>query len=81
MTLLGKSFSVLILLLSVALVSGLGTLRLFAELRRRRARGRWGVLQDRFEATATAAGRVDHGVSNTQLARAWTSQPENMSLL
>lgn len=68
---------VTILLTIVVGASGLGAIRLFAEMRRRRARGRWGVLQDRFEATARAAGRVDPGVSNTRLAEAWASQPES----
>jgi transglutaminase-like putative cysteine protease len=60
----------------VALVAALGfggvvAARLIGELRHRRRRGRWGVLQDRFAAAASRRG-AHEGVANPRLASVWT---------
>ncbi len=62
--------------LQVAMMIGLG-LTIFAsiltvrELRYRRRRGRWGLLQDRFSAAAAQRG-AEPGAPNPRLAMVWT---------
>jgi len=51
-------------------LAAVGVWRLLAVLRRRRRRGRWGLLQDRFSALATAAG-AQPGATNAARARMW----------
>ena len=62
--------------LQIALAVGIGLLALAAlgtirELRYRRRRGRWGLLQDRFSGAAENLG-VRRGSPNPRLATAWT---------
>jgi transglutaminase-like putative cysteine protease len=49
-----------------------GLIALLSELRRRRRRGRWGVLQDRFGALAQRRGAPD-GATNVRRAASWTA--------
>ena len=56
---------------SVLVLLTLGSVSALRELRYRRRRGRWGLLQDRFCAVATSRG-VAAGSPNPRLAAAWT---------
>ena len=47
-----------------------GAWLLIRELDRRRRRGRWGLLQDRFTTAAVSRG-ASNGSTNPDLARAW----------
>ncbi len=54
---------------------GLAIMRPVLALRRRRRRGRWGLLQDRFSSTARHRG-ARQGDPNPRLAEAWTDADE-----
>ena len=58
-----------------AAVGVYGALRLVLELRRRRRRGRWGLLQDRFAASAQRRG-APSGAPNPRLASTWTAHDD-----
>lgn len=68
------ALAVLVLSLVAALVWGL--LRHRALVRHRRTRGRWGLLQDRWNGAARERG-IDDGCTNPELARRWSAvEPE-----
>jgi len=61
--------------ISVAVAAGLGGVRIVGALRHRRRRGRWGLLQDRFDAAARHRG-ASAGAPNPARAAAWSPDPE-----
>jgi transglutaminase-like putative cysteine protease len=66
---------------ALAVVAGLvvvGGIRILVELRRRRRRGRWGVLQDRFGGAAVRRG-ARAGAPNPALASAWVDADADLA--
>lgn len=59
----------------VAVAVAVAAWRLGAVLRRRRARGRWGLLQDRFGRLAARRG-ASTGATNPRRAAAWADAPQ-----
>ena len=58
-------------LLALVALGSVAGVRLATWVRYRKRRGRWGLLQDRFESVALERGVV-HGVSNPRRAAAWS---------
>jgi transglutaminase-like putative cysteine protease len=61
-----------------AVVGGAASFAAIGELRRRRRRGRWGLLQDRFSDAAQRRG-ARAGAPNPRLAAAWTGADDDVA--
>jgi transglutaminase-like putative cysteine protease len=68
----GRTVAVVILLSLLVGVLTTMLVRRIVVRRHRRRRGRWGVLQDRLAAAATARG-IDDACTNPELARRWST--------
>jgi transglutaminase-like putative cysteine protease len=66
-----RDHTLLLGLLAAGALGSVGGVRLAGLVRYRRRRGRWGVLQDRFESVALKRGVV-HCISNPGRAAAWS---------